>query len=93
MSRIPGLDVGSWSSQFGSIDLDQILGRFPPQFLEVCVVVNGTTVPSESSAADESRDDYWGTDEDWEQLDKEALSGERIDKVADYLKSTGQASA
>ena len=93
MSRIPSSDIGSWSGQFGSIDLTQILGQFSPYPLEACVVVDGTTVPSEDSAVDESSDDYWGTDEDWESLDREALSGERIDKIVDYLKSTGQASA
>ncbi|MEX2121773.1 MAG: hypothetical protein WD847_19480 [Pirellulales bacterium] len=32
-------------------------------------------------------------EDDWDQLNREALSGEEIDAIADYLRSTGQASA
>jgi hypothetical protein len=34
-----------------------------------------------------------GDEDGWDQLNREALSAEEIDAIADYLRSTGQASA
>ena len=90
MSRFPSL--ATWSGHFGADDLD--LGHIrsifssPPE--EVCVFIDAT---SGTNYEDESSDAYWGTDDDWELIDQRALSGNRIDRIADYLKSTGEASA
>jgi uncharacterized OB-fold protein len=37
--------------------------------------------------------EYWGTDEDWAELNRNALSSEQLDAIAKYLLDTGQASA
>ncbi len=52
MSRFPRLATSSWSGHFGAddLDLDRILGQFPPRPFDACVVVDGTT---DSDSADD----------------------------------------
>jgi hypothetical protein len=33
---------------------------------------------------------YWGTEEDWKEIQKNALSSDEIDEVREYLRETGQ---
>ena len=92
MSRFPRLAVSDWSSDFGADDLDighiRSIFSSPPE--EVCVFIDGT---SGTKYEDESSDDYWGTEEGWEQLERDAMSAEEFDRISAYLDETGHTSA
>lgn len=42
---------------------------------------------------DSQNDEYWGTDKDWEEVNRSMPLGPQIAAVADYMERTGQASA
>ena len=91
MCRIPSLAISSWSGDFGVADfnLEHILRDFSTQVSEyACVFADATR----SDKDDESRED-WGTDEEWEQLEKEAMSTEEFNRISAYLDETGHTSA
>lgn len=63
------------------------------------VIQSGDTIDARASSHPVYRlveyygdDDDRGTAEEWERLDREALSSQEIDELAQYLLSTGQAS-
>ena len=81
MSRLPRLDIGS-SDRDECAGLAQIFSQFPPRPFDACVVVDNTT--DSDSVGDESSDDYWGTDEDWELIDQRAVSTEEFNRSLDH---------
>jgi hypothetical protein len=69
------------------------LRRFRGRFHGVAIGNTWMVVrPTSDLDQEESDDEYWGTPEHWRVLSAEALSGDEIDEVAEYLLRTGQAS-